>query len=119
MTTITTQPRETIVFEHTDSGRFLKLKEPAVVAFYATTVAKDVFKEYYERTIVPWLKSQQKKQGYAPDAPYPIEIYLMDSILVVVTEIANYQPWEAISDLREYVTKVNVERLESPLREAH
>jgi hypothetical protein len=115
----TSYSKERFVLEHTEYGRILRLTEPSIVAFYRInpTVEEEVLKEYYKQTIVPWLENRHQKQGYGPGA-YPIDVYLMDCILVVVTDSATYQPWESIPDLSKYVTKVNVERLEKPMPKA-
>jgi hypothetical protein len=114
MTTSTTQPR--LELKPTAYGSTISLKEPSFVTFYVPKVTKEKLTEYYKGTILPWLKIQQQRKKHDPAAPYAIEIYLIESVLVVV-ETAYHQPWELIEDLSQYFTEVNVDRLESPQSE--
>jgi hypothetical protein len=126
MTTMTPHPhapsyhQEKFVLENKGYGRNMALTAPTVLSFYQITDPPEEFKKYYRGTIVPWLNAQHEEwlnrrnaeQSYDPGSPYAIGIYLMGNFLVVVSESANYKPWETIANLDQHVTKVNIERLE-------
>src|SRR5271169_3474069 len=120
MTSTVTPPQcppyagDKIELEEITLGRKLTLTEPSVVAFYESKVAADALGKYYKETILPWLKDQRQKNTHDPAAQCAIEIYLIGCILVVVTHINNYQPWEAIPNLADYFVKPDAKRLESP-----
>lgn len=102
---------------HTKWGRTMTLEAKTVLLAYLINDPPEKFKAYYKETIVPWLnnnytKWQEKNSDYKPGAEYPIAIYLLGNILLVLVTTDNNQPWEDIDKLREHVKELNAERLE-------
>jgi len=113
MTTTITRPIPPYKLELTKFGRMLKLTASTDVALYATTGTLQELQEYYENTIVPWLDDQYEKWlEQHPGEPYPMGIYLVNGIMVVLTDSANYETWESIPNLDKYVTKLDAEKFE-------
>jgi hypothetical protein len=122
-TTITQVPSYTadrFDLARTTFGGKITLKAETFLFLYLISGSPEEFKAYYKETITPWLDEkyttwladQKKKPEYDPGAQYPIAIYLLGSILLVLTTKDNNQPWEDIQELQEHVKQLNAERLE-------